>query len=74
MEVPGIHRKKKKTKPCERLRKLGYKPIKADPDPYLREAVMQNGERCCKCIVAYVSDLLCCGENPEAQMDEGEVL
>ena len=50
------------------LRELGYTLCKADPDLYYREAVKTNGERYYEYVLAYVDDLLCCGERPDLQM------
>ena len=50
------------------LRELGYKPCKADPDVHMRVAVKKNGEAYYQYMLAYVDDLLCCGEEPKNQM------
>ena len=50
------------------LASLGYKPCRADPDVHMRKAVRKDGRRYYQYMVAYVDDLLCCGENPAAQM------
>jgi hypothetical protein len=50
------------------LRELGYKPCKADPDVHMRTAVKKNGDIYWQYMLAYVDDLLCCGEDPMLQM------
>ena len=47
---------------------LGYKPCKAEPDVYMRVAIKKNGEKYYQYMIAYVDDLLCCGEDPGTQM------
>ena len=51
------------------LKELGYVPTKGDADVYIRPAVKSNGERYYEYMIAYVDDILCCGENPKLQME-----
>jgi hypothetical protein len=51
------------------LRTLGYVPCRADPDVHMRTAVMKNGDKYYQYMLAYVDDLLCCGEDPKSQMN-----
>ena len=53
---------------AQHLRELGYKSCKADPDVHMRPAVKKNGDLYYQYMIAYVDDLLCCGENPMIQM------
>ena len=53
---------------AKHLRELGYTPCKADPDVHMRPAVKKNGDLYYQYMIAYVDDLLCCGEDPEVQM------
>ena len=52
------------------LKELGYKPCKADPDvhTHMRVALKKNGDKYYQYMLAYVDDLLCCGEEPGLQM------
>ena len=43
----------------QQLRKLGYTPMKADPDLWMRPAVKPNGDKYYEYLLAYVDDL--CG-------------
>jgi hypothetical protein len=50
------------------LRGLGYSSCKADPDVHMRISVKKNGDTYYQYMIAYVDDLLCCGEDPKTQM------
>jgi hypothetical protein len=54
---------------AQHLRDLGYKPCKADADVHMKTAVKENGDTYYQYMLAYVDDILCCGENPQVQMD-----
>jgi hypothetical protein len=54
---------------AQHLRDLGYKPCKADADVHMKVAVKENGDTYYQYMLAYVDDILCCGENPQVQMD-----
>ena len=53
---------------AQHLASLGYKSCKADPDVHIRPAVDKDGTRYYQYMIAYVDDLLCCGEDPRAQI------
>jgi hypothetical protein len=53
---------------AKHLRDIGYKPTKADPDVHIRPAIKKSGEIYYQMIIAYVDDILCCGEDPKLQM------
>lgn len=51
------------------LKALGWKPCKADPDLYMREAYKTTGERYYEYLLAYVDNIICCSKLPETIMD-----
>ena len=51
------------------LRSLGYVSCKADPDVHMRRVVKEDGTEYWEYLIAYVDDLLCCGTNPQHQLE-----
>ena len=54
---------------AKNLKELGYESTKGDADVYMRPAVKKNGEKYYEYLVAYVDDILCCGEDPRFMME-----
>ena len=51
------------------LRKMGYSLTAGDKDVWMKPAVKPNGDRYYQYLIAYIDDIICCGVNPQEQMD-----
>ena len=54
---------------AKNLKELGYESTKGDADFYMRPAVKKNGEKYYGYLIAYVDDIICCGEDPRFMME-----
>ena len=53
---------------AETLYDLEYKPMRADPDAWIRPATKANGFEYYEMVLVYVDDTLCISEDPKATM------